>query len=158
MPSLMPGTPGAKEVYGISIIHPTYDIKIPPKACERYKISKNDTALLIQGRKNEPGFGLIKKETATQTVFTSYLERLEHINDLFFINGKACALIKINDFTIKTTPKIIVAFGLHISDRLLSIKSTTVTIGFSLLEIWIRKMKKHGFSQAIKNLDILDIF
>ncbi|MBN1409744.1 MAG: hypothetical protein JW969_02795 [Spirochaetales bacterium] len=49
MPSLMPGMPGAKEVYGISTIREDLKLRIPPKACDRYVLSERDTALLITG-------------------------------------------------------------------------------------------------------------
>lgn len=45
MPSLSPGTPGAKEAYGISIIRDEMSINIPPKAFARYKLKENDVVL-----------------------------------------------------------------------------------------------------------------
>ena len=158
MPSLMPGIPGAKEAYGISIIQENCKIKIPPKACKRYGIHKNDLALLITGRKQESGFGLIKKKTAVNTVFKKYLEQLYNPNDIFINNGQSFALVKIIDYYIEMTPEILKAFYLNTSNKLISIKSTTVTIGFNLLEVWIDKMKKHGFNEAIKNTSKLEIF
>ena len=42
MPSLTPGMPGTKEVYGISIIKDDLSITIPPKAFKRYELFNND--------------------------------------------------------------------------------------------------------------------
>ena len=158
MPNLSPGTPGAKEVYGICLIKENLSIRIPPKACNRYKINRNDRALLITGHKNESGFGLIKEETAKGTVFHKFLIRLNKCNSIYWEKEKAYALIEIIDYSMAMKPEIIDAFYLRKHDQLLAIKSTTVSIGFVSLVIWKNKLAKRGYLDAIQNIDLLDVF
>jgi hypothetical protein len=50
------------------------------------------------------------------------------------------------------------ACNLKIGDKLLVIKSTTIAMSFSPVEIWKIKFLKRGFTEAVKNLEKLDIF
>lgn len=158
MPSLSPGTPGAKEVYGICLIKEDLSIRIPPKACNRYKINRNDRALLITGRKNESGFGFIKEETAQETVFKKFLTQLKQCNSIYWKNERAYALIEIMNYQIVMTPPILNAFHLGELDQLLAIKSTTVSIGFVSVVVWKNKLARRGYLDAIKNIDLLDVY
>jgi hypothetical protein len=158
MPSLSPGTPGAKEVYGICLVKENLMISIPPKACARYKIERNDEALLITGHKQESGFGFLKRETAVTTVFNKYLTRLNKNNMIGWERERAYVLIEIINNSIVMTPEIMAAFYLKKYDPLLAIKSTTVSIGFVPVAIWKNKLAQRGFMDAIRNIDLLDVF
>lgn len=158
MPSLSPGTPGAKEVYGICLIKEDLRITIPPAACARYKINTKDTALLVTGHKHEGGFGFLKKETAANTVFNQFLVRLDENYVIGWDRERAYVLTEIIDSSIVMTPEMLAAFYLKKYDRLLAIKSTTVSIGFVTVDIWKNKLALRGYSDAIRNIDLLDVF
>jgi hypothetical protein len=97
MPSLIPGMPGTKEVYGISIIREDLSITIPPKAKERYKIVDSDTVVLVTSHRSEGGFGLMKKEIAEKQYLKNASSRLVKINTIYWFNDKAYILTNINE-------------------------------------------------------------
>ena len=84
----MPGTPGTKEVYGVSIIRAGLLVTIPPKAFKIYDLSEAAAVLLTTTHRGEGGFGLMKKETAEATVFSEYIQQIHEIDALYWFNNK----------------------------------------------------------------------
>ena len=158
MPSLMPGTPGAKEVYGISIIREDLEITIPPKAFARYELKPDSFVLLITGRRREAGFGLLNKKHAESSVFAKYLNQINKLNTVYWFQNKAYVLTKLKDEKLILTNEMFQAFHLEVGMRLMVVKSTTVTISYSPVEIWKSKLAQRGFLDAIKNIDTLEEF
>lgn len=158
MPSLMPGTPGAKEVYGVSIIKNNFTITIPPKAVKRYRYNTQDKGILITGRRGEGGFGLIKLTTAEKTVFWKNARKIEQENTVYWFNNKAYVMINISSGKFLLNKELMQAFLLKKKERLLVIKSTTVTMSFSPEEIFIKKFTARGFEESVKNISKLEIF
>ena len=158
MPSLQPGMPGAKEAYGISIIHDDLWFAIPPKAKVRYGIQEDDIVVLVTGHRGEGGFGLIKKDTALKTVFARFVDKIEGIEHVYWYDRKAYALTHVDNGKVQLTPELLQAFYLEPGSHLLAVKSTTVTISFTPVEIWKQKLAKHGFFEAIENMSKLEEF
>jgi len=158
MPSLQPGTPSAKEAYGISRIREDLKFTIPPEAVERYGIMGNDAVVLVTGRRGEGGFGLIKKDTAMKSVFSRYVEQIQGIDQVNWFNRKAYTMIRVVDGRVQLTRDMLQAYCLEPGSRLLVVKSTTITMSFTPVEIWARKLAKHGFNEAIKNIENLEEF
>ena len=158
MPSLMPGTPGAKEVYGISIIRKDSEITIPPKAFARYELKQDSFVLLITGRRGEAGFGLLNKEHADTSVFVKFLNQIDKLNTIYRFQNKAYVLTKLKDKKLILTNEMMEAFYLRIGMKLMVVKSTTVTMSYSPVEIWKAKLAQRGFFEALKNIDTLEEF
>ncbi|MBN2272900.1 MAG: hypothetical protein JXK95_01090 [Bacteroidales bacterium] len=158
MPSLSPGTPGAKEAYGISIIRDDLSIKIPPKALNRYGLSDNDIVLLCTTRIGEGGFGILNKEKAYKSVFKTVIDKIDKLNSIFYIKSKAYALTEIIEGKVLFTEQLLEAFNLKKGDRLLVIKSTTVSMSYSPVEVWKRKFEQRGFFEAVENMKKLEEF
>lgn len=158
MPSLSPGTPGAKEAYGISVIRDDYSICIPPLALKRYNIVNNDIVLLTSTRKGEGGLAILNYEKARQSVFNDIIGKIKDINLLVYERSRPYSLTTVLNQRIFLNQELIDAFNLEIGDKLLVIKSTTVAMSFSPVEIWKEKFKKRGFLDAIRNLDKLEIY
>jgi bifunctional DNA-binding transcriptional regulator/antitoxin component of YhaV-PrlF toxin-antitoxin module len=158
MPSLSPGTPGAKEAYGISIIREDYSICIPPKALKRYNIANDDIVLLTSTRKGEGGLAILNYEKAKQSVFNEIINKIKDINLLVYERSRPYALTNVLNDRIILNQEFIDAFNLKIGDKLVVIKSTTVSMSFSPIEIWKEKFKKRGFLDAIRNIDKLEIY
>jgi len=158
MHSLSPGSAGAKEAFGISIIRENYTIKIPPNALAHYHISDHDRVLLTTGHTGSSGFGLIKKDTVERSVFKKSADQLNGIGDLRWFGKRAYVLLDISDSVIRLNDEILKAFYLKIGDKLVAVKSTTVTMSCTPTEVWISVFKKHGFSEAIENLEKLEVY
>jgi len=158
MPSLSPGTAGAKEAFGISIIRENYTIKIPPNALAHYNISDHDRVLLTTGHTGGSGFGLIKKDTVERSVFKKSADQLVDIGDLRWFGKRAYVLLDITDGVIRLNDEILKAFYLKIGDKLVAVKSTTVTMSCTPTDVWISVFKRHGFSEAIENLEKLEVY
>ena len=158
MPSLSPGTAGAKEVYGISIIRDDLRITIPPKALARYEIKPDSFILMITGRKGEPGFGLQNRKHSETSVFANKLNQMDKVNNIYWFQKKAWVLTKLKGSKFFLTSDMMEAFHLKIGMRLMVVKSTTITMSYSPIEIWKAKLARHGFFNAIKNIDTIEEF
>ena len=156
MPSLMPGMPGTKEAFGISKIKDDLSLRVPPKAISHYNISERDYVVLTTGHREESGFGMIKKDTALRSVFEKFVEEIKNDREIYWFNNRAFSIIEINNGLAFLNNNILKAFYLSVGDRLMVGKSTTVTMSFTPVEIWIDIFKKHGFSEAIENMKDLE--
>ncbi len=158
MASLSPGTAGAKEAFAISVIRDDYALQIPPKAMAHYGISDQDQVLLTTGHVEGSGFGLIKKATVERSVFKKCADQLNAIGDLRWFGKRAYVLLDITDGVIRLNAEILKAFLLKIGDKLVAVKSTTVTMSLTPVEVWQKVFEKHGFTEAIKNLEKLEVY
>lgn len=158
MPNLMPGKPGTKEAFGISILNDNLTLRIPLKALAHYDILNTDHIILVTGHRGKSGFGLIKKTTGLKSVFGKFIKQLEFIEKLYSFNNRTYVLLKIINGTITLNENILEAYYIKIGERLLVVKSTTTTMSFTPVEIWIANFKKHGFYEAIQNLNKLEVF
>ena len=152
----MPGMPGTKEAFGISKIKDDLTLKVPPKAISHYKISEQDYIILTTGHIGESGFGMIKKETALKSVFKKFASEIKNCEEILYFNNRAYSMLKIDNGVTRLTKDVLKAFYLKPGDRLLVVKSTTVTMSFTPVEIWKKKLKKHGFLEAIENMKKLE--
>ncbi len=158
MPSLMPGMPGTKEAYGISIIREDSSVEIPPRAFERYDLINGGLVVLTTTHRGEGGFGLLNKERAEATVFERYINRMHEVDIVYWFNDRACALTAINNGKICLTFELMQAFHLKKGDRLMVVKSTTVAMSYTPIEIWKEKFARRGMFEAIENMSKLDEF
>jgi hypothetical protein len=154
----MPGVPGAKEVYGIVEIKKDFSFTIPPGAFKRYKMVDGEVVLLIKAKENEPGFGLIRKAVALHTVFSRYVSAGKEQATVYYHNNKPFCILHIKNGKIYLNALICAAFGLKTGDTLLSVKSTTVSNGHVLVEVFKEKLRKRGFAEAVENIKKLTVF
>ncbi len=158
MPSLSPGTAGAKEAYGIVIIGNDACINIPPDALKRYGIEQNSLVLLTSTRKGESGFAIINSIKAQKTVFNKILKEISQMSGILNKNGRYYVITNIQNGKIFLNPEMMAAFNLKTGDKLLVIKSTTVAMSLSLVDTWKKKFKEYGLTEAITNIDHLEIY
>ena len=158
MPSLMPGTPGTKEAYGLSVVGQDGTVRIPPKAFARYQWKAGDFAIAVTTHRGEGGFALLNKSRAETTVFRKYVDQIRKPNVAHWFQDKAYALILIGQETICLAPGLLDAFHLNPGDRLMSVKSTTVALSFTPAEIWKTKFFRRGLAEAAANIANLEIF
>ncbi|MEJ2355648.1 MAG: hypothetical protein P8Y62_07090 [candidate division WOR-3 bacterium] len=156
MPSLMPGMPGTKEAFAISVIKDDLTLRVPPKAITHYGFFEHDYAILTTGHVGESGFGMIKKETALRSVFKKFVKEITSFGEVMWFNDRAFVMLKIDNGVTRLNEDVLKAFYLQIGDRLMVGKSTTVTMSFVPVEIWERNFKKHGFYEAIENMKKLE--
>ena len=155
----MPGKPGTKEAFGISGVHKDYTIVIPPNALKHYRFLDADYAILITGHRGKSGFGLIKKETGLlNSIFKKYIEKIGQVGKVYWLNNRAFVMLELINGKIQVNQAILHAFLLSRGDQLLVVKSTTVTMSFTPVEIWIKHLKKHGFMEAIENMKKIQVF
>ena len=158
MPSLDPGRPGTKEAYGISIVAPDGAIRIPPKAFAHYRFLAGDLAVAGTTHRGEPGFALLNKERAEATVFQKYVSQLDQLDVVQEFQGKAYGLLRVGAGSIRLAPALLHAFHLAPGDRLMSVKSTTIALSFTPVEIWKRKFLQRGLQTAAANLNQLEVY
>ena len=158
MPSLDPGKPGTKEAYGISVIGVDGSVHIPPKAFAHYAFNAGDLAVGVTTHRGEAGFALLNKARAEATVFRKYIAQLDEPNAIHWFQEKAYTLISVGPGTIRLAPALRQAFHLKPGDRLMSVKSTTVALSFTPVDIWKVKFEKRGLAEAVANMDKLDEF
>ncbi len=158
MPSLSPGMSGTKEAYGISIIRDDLSITIPPKAFKYYGLSDGDVVLLSTTHIGEGGLGIMIKEKAYNSVFKSVIDRIDRLNSFVVDKNRYYALTKVVGGKVFLTEELLTVFNLKKGDRLMVVKSTTVTMSYTPVEIWKRKFEQRGLFEAVENIRKLEIF
>jgi len=156
MPNLMPGTPGTKEAFAISKIKNDLTLRVPPKAISHYKISEQDHVILTTGHVGKSGFGMIKKDTALKSVFNKFVKEINNCKEILMPGDRAYVMLEIHNGVTHLNDDVLKAFCLSVGNRLIVVKSTTVTMSFTPVEIWENKLKKHGFYEAIENMKKLE--
>lgn len=158
MPSLSPGTPGTKEAYGISVIRDDLSVTIPPKAFEHYSLSDNDQVLLATTHIGEGGVALLIKEKAYASVFRNVIDMIRECDTIIIRNKRAYALTHVRNGKFFLTNSLMDAFRLKKGDRLIVIKSTTVAMSYTPVEIWKRKFVQRGLFETVENMKKLEEF
>lgn len=158
MPSLMPGTAGAKEAYGISLVRSDLSLTIPPKALGQYEISDNDWVVLTTTPRGEGGFALLNKDRAEASVFGNYISRLEKPDTPYWFQEKAYCLTRVRDGGIHMTSRMLDAFHLNKGDRLMVVKGSTIAMSFTPVELWKEKFLERGLTEAVENMSKLEVF
>ncbi len=158
MPSLMPGTPGTKEAYGISTIGMDLGIHIPPKAFARYELAPDTPVVLTTTHRGEGGFALLKKERAEATVFAKYVNQIDEPETVYWFQEKAYTVTTLRNAQLFLTPKLLQAFHLIGGEKLMVVKSTTVAMSYTPIETWKAKFAQRGLTEAIKNMETLKEF
>lgn len=158
MPSLSPGMPGTKEAYGISIIKDDLSIVIPPKAFEHYGLTNGDIVLLSTTHIGEGGMGIMIKERAYKSVFKSIIDRIDRLDSYIVNKNRYYALTKVVHGKVFLTAALLNVFNLKKGDRLMVVKSTTVTMSYTPIEIWQRKFLQRGLVEAVANMEKLTEF
>ncbi len=158
MPSLDPGKPGTKETYGISVVALDGTLRIPPKAVAHYQFRAGDLAVAVTMHRDETGFALLNKARAEATVFRKCVAQLETPDEIRQFQDKAYALVRVGAGAIRLAPEPLAAFHLKPGDRLMSVKSTTVALSFTPVDILKAKFLQRGLTHAVANMDKLDIF
>lgn len=158
MPSLSPGTPGTKEAYGISVIRNDLSITIPPKAFKHYGLPDGEAVLLTTTHIGEGGMGILNREKAYKSVFKKFIDRIDQMNTFIENNNRYYALTQIRNDKVFLTEELLTVFNLKKGDRLIVVKSTTVTMSYTPIEIWKHKFEQRGLFEAVENMKKLEIF
>lgn len=158
MPSLLPGTPGAKEVFGIAIIRDDFSIALPTAAMNNYELTDGDPVLLTKIRRKEGGFSVLNTHRAEKSVFRKYIQMIDTMDVIFRFDDKVMVLTRICRGRIMLNQNILTAYHLRRNDKLLVVKGALIGMGCIPVEIWRHKLKKHGFKAAIHNMEKLDVF
>jgi hypothetical protein len=155
MPSLIPGMPGTKEAFGISLINDDGSINIPPKAYKHYGLANNTIVLLTSTHVGEGGLSILHKEKAFNSVFKTTIDKIETTNKPIWKKDRAYALTKLIDTKVILTTQLLDTFNLKIGDKLMVVKSTTIAISFTPIEIWKKRFEDRGLFEAIENMEKL---
>ncbi|HNW59107.1 MAG TPA: hypothetical protein PKI62_05495 [bacterium] len=158
MPSLMPGRHGTKEAFGISIIREELGLTVPPKALAHYGLETDGEVVLTTTHRGEGGFALLIPDLARATVFAAYLARLTQPEKIYWFSEKAYTAMVLREGRLFLTPEILQAFHLGVGTRLMVVKSTTVAMSFTPVEIWQAKFLQRGLDEAVRNMELLEEF
>lgn len=158
MPSLHPGLAGAKEVYGLSLIREGGRVILPPKAVAHYGLVEGDTVLLITTHRGEGGFAVSRQQTAACSVFARFTAQLAVPNTVYWFDTKAYALTGFTAGGVRLTPELLDAYHVQVGQRLMIVKSTTVAMSCTPVEIWERKFAQRGMLIEIENVQKLDVY
>jgi hypothetical protein len=154
----MPGTAGAKEAYGISMVRLDLSVKIPPKALKHYEINDGDLVVLTTTHRGEGGFALLNKGRAEASVFGKYISHIEESDTPYWFQEKAYVLTPVRDGMVHMTSGMLAAFNLNKEDRLMVVKSSTVAMSFTPIELWKERFLKRGLTEAIENMSKLEVY
>lgn len=158
MPSLHPGMPGTKEAYGLSLIREDRRVILPPKAVAHYGLAEGDQVLLITMHCGEGGFAISRRQRAAQSVFAPFMARLDASDAVAWFNERAYALTAFAAGGIRLTPEMLAAYHVTVGQRLMIVKSTTVVMSCTPVEIWERKFLQRGLTVAVENMKKLDVY
>lgn len=158
MPSLMPGMPGTKEAYAISVIREDGSVTIPPAAAAHYEFYPLSPVILTTTHRGEGGFAALNKQKAEAGVFKKIIETLKDADKVYWHNNKAYALSTVEGDRLILNEEMLQAFHLESGIGLMSVKSTTVALSFTPVEIWKRKFLSRGLNRAVENISKLDIY
>lgn len=86
------------------------------------------------------------------------MNQIDKLNTIYRFQNKAYVLTKLKDKKLILTNEMMEAFYLRIGMKLMVVKSTTVTMSYSPVEIWKAKLAQRGFFEALKNIDTLEEF
>ncbi len=158
MPSLHPGLPGTKETYGLSLIRKDGNVLLPPKASAHYGLVDGDQVLLITTHRGEGGFAVSRQQTAARSVFARFMAQLSAPDTIVWFDTKAYVLTSFADGQIRLTPEMLDAYHVMIGQKLMVVKSTTVVMSCTPVEIWERKFAQRGLSIAVENIQKLEVY
>lgn len=158
MPSLQPGTPGTKEVFGLSLIREGGWIALPPGAVDHYGLADGDSLLLITTHHGEGGFAVARSQRAAQSVFARFMDGIASMDEASWQKGKAYALTGFSAGKIRLRSEILKTYHLETGQRLMVVKSTTVVKSCTPVEIWERKFAERGLRVAVENMKRLDLY
>jgi len=158
MPSLHPGMPGTKEVYGLSRIREDGFLFLPPKAVAHYRLLEQDKVVLITTHRGEGGFAISREQTAMHSVFASGLAQLQAPDTVAWIEDRAYALTAFTGGSIHLTPAMLDAYHVQVGQRLMIVKSTTVVMSCTPVEIWERKFAARGMLLEVANIKYLEVY
>lgn len=152
MPSLIPGMSGTKEAYGISIINNDGSINIPPKAFKRYGLTNNTIVLLTSTHVGEGGLSILNKEKAYSSIFKTAIDKIDTLNKAIWDKKRAYALTIVTNTKIILNTELLENFILKIGDKLMVVKSTTIAMSYTPVEIWKKKFEDRGLFEAVENM------
>ncbi len=158
MPSLHPGLPGTKEVYGLSLIREKGWVALPPQAIAHYGLTDGDQVLLITTHRGEGGFAVSRRQTAAQSVFAQFMAQLSAPESVAWFDDKAYALTGFTAGGIRLTPEMLDAYHIAVGQRLMIVKSTTVVMSCTPAEIWQRKFAQRGMTIEMEAIEKLEVF
>jgi hypothetical protein len=158
MPSLMPGMAGAKEAYGISIVRNDYSIVLPPAAIENYELRDGAKVVFATTHRGEGGLAVLNYERAQASVFKRIISNIHEYDTVFWHNSKAYALSMVQGNTIRLDENLAEAFHLEMGVALMSVKSTTIAVSFTPVEVWKTKLLARGLEEAVDNMSKLEVF
>lgn len=157
MPSLHPGLPGTKEAYGLSLIREDGSVFLPPEAVAHYGLVAGDQVLLITTHRGEGGFAISRQQTAARSVFARFVVQLPTLDTVAWFDAKAYALTGFADGRIRLTPEMLDAYHVMVGQKLMVVKSTTIVMSCTPVEIWERKFAQRGMTIEIENIHKLDV-
>ncbi len=154
MPSLMPGTAGAKEVYAIAVILEDSSVGVPAEALGRFQIREGDSVLLTTSHPGDAGFSLISPRKAKGTVLQNLFEGVTK-DRVAWSARRGRIVARIEDGRFRLVPDALRAFGLRGDERLLVIKGAAAAMAYVPVDIWRRKLIERGLNEAVHNIERL---
>lgn len=158
MPNLMPGTPGAKEVYGISTVRDDMTVVIPPEAARRYEIGDGDVVVLATTHLGETGFALMNREKALATVLGRRISKIEGEDVVSRAGGRALVQTRVVGGRVHLTPEMGEAFLIAPGDRLMVVKGARVAMAFTPVELWRKRLARRGLHESTERIQGLERF
>ena len=86
------------------------------------------------------------------------MNQIDKLYTIYRFQNKAYVLTKLKDKKLILTNEMMQVFYLNIGMKLMVVKSITVTMSYSPVDIWKAKLAQRGFFEALKNIDTLEEF
>ncbi len=113
---------------------------------------------MITTHRGEGGFAVSRQQTAARSVFAQFMAQLPAPDTVAWFKEKAYALTAFDGGSIHLTPELLAAYHIQVGQRLMVVKSTTVAMSCTPVEIWERKFAQRGMLVEVENIQQLDVF
>ena len=142
---------GGKHVFGWSVVGRDGRVRIPAEARREYRLRVGERVILISGSRTSGGFGLTRRSFLVRSPLRRLLRENPRLDRYRLKEGEPlrqswrflCWLKIRRGGIVRLPPPARAAYGLRAGDRLMSIRSSDIAIGFAAQGPLIAVGRKH---------------
>jgi hypothetical protein len=140
MPQLVKG---GKHTFGWSKVGGDGEVVIPPEAVAEYRLATTEKAILISGSATSGGFSLCKPESLLKSPLVRVLKEWPGAIPFVTVRGRSFCRVAISKNRFILPPRALTAYGIKPGDLLLSIRGSSLGVGFGVRGPIIEEAKRH---------------
>ena len=130
---------GGKHVFGWSVVGRDGRVRIPAEALREYRLRAGERVILVSGSRTSGGFGLTRRSFLVRSPLRRLLQENPRLDRYRLREGEPlrhrwrflCWLKIRRGGIVRLPPAARAAYGLRGGDRLMSVRSSDIAIGFA---------------------------